>query len=255
MTSKPSIFAKKDKMDVNVRMRNNDLDDADVALISSDGDVLEAHITVLRRGSSYFNYSLRGYNGIDMINVNVSSAVLKILLDFMYLGEVVVENELYEDAIAAAAKYKIDGFVLKLEEPKVEAGSSKAENSDFDLKKFVEEKSSPVKGGYFCKICTKIVKSKGLYHIRRHFERHHVVNKEEFFCGACQKTIYTRYNMKEHIYYKHPELKSIDVNDFKTCDVVAKKSAPKASPPRKKIKIEESASKKSPARKKIKAEE
>eukprot|EP00088_Acartia_fossae_P070010 TRINITY_DN9264_c0_g1_i1.p1 TRINITY_DN9264_c0_g1~~TRINITY_DN9264_c0_g1_i1.p1 ORF type:complete len:428 (-),score=68.11 TRINITY_DN9264_c0_g1_i1:470-1753(-) len=90
----------------------------DVSLASADRQVIRAHKVVLSAGSGYFESILSGIHGfqgdpVTIILSNINHRELKLLVDFMYTGEISVEQPLLGSLLEAAHWLNIKGLCEK----------------------------------------------------------------------------------------------------------------------------------------------
>ena len=93
----------------------------DVTLISDDESKLAAHKLVLSSCSSFFKSILRlstTSNPIIYLS-GVSSQNLRLMLDYMYQGEVQIFQEQLDDFLTVAQKLKIEGLISDEKKPSI----------------------------------------------------------------------------------------------------------------------------------------
>ena len=85
---------------------------SDVTLVCEDGQQINAHKIILSSCSDFFrNILLKNSHPQPLIYLdNVNADQLEALINFMYLGETNIPQDMFSDFIKAAQKYKIKGL-------------------------------------------------------------------------------------------------------------------------------------------------
>ena len=90
-----------------------DNDYTDVTLITEDHQVFKSHRIILSSSSDFFNEILRkmkSFQGQTLYLKEIQGNILSLLLNFIYLGEVTVNQELIRDFLSTAVDLKIKGI-------------------------------------------------------------------------------------------------------------------------------------------------
>ena len=212
----------------------------DVTLVSDDEKEYEAHKLVLSACSPFFKNLLKGKSHpAPMLYLSgISSTELDLVLDYIYHGEVQVENTKIDRFLSVAGKLKLEG--LQHEDKKEEEIDEKPfvticspivkllptipkRKSEMTIEpeysttnihmsyaepqweidelreKLVEEKS------YRCKPCGKITKLKG--DINRHIETH--LEGLSHSCPSCEKTFRSASSLSTHQNNQHRSRSSL----------------------------------------------
>ena len=98
-----------------IKLLKLDTNFLDVTLACEDGKQFKAHKVVLSSFSSVFQSILKqnSHNNPLIYLTEVRHIHLQKILDFIYLGETVINKEEFEDFMRIAEKLKIDGLVRK----------------------------------------------------------------------------------------------------------------------------------------------
>ena len=217
-------------------LRNED-DFSDVTLVSSDKKQVSAHKVVLSSCSDYFKTILKSNNKSNNIILcleNINHEELNNVLDYVYNGQVNIEQEQLDRFLTIAQRFQLEGLMSdKSGEPIVEEETisflahhsnqslSKTEDGE-DIKKVtkngvqdniiissdefqsVEELDEKLienlvrVGGtkkFQCTVCNKV--SRDLFNAREHVEIH--FEGLSFPCQACDETFRTRNALRNHM--------------------------------------------------------
>ena len=206
---------------------------ADVTLVTDDHKFIPAHKLVLMAHSSFFqkvfNFT-KGGNTVSNTIIFISGIkheILQNILNYVYLGEVTLENAQLDNFFDAAQKleiasihkdkpvndvhiadnyskaengYKYEGTADEKEpkakdQPKKVKLTTSAQNKDKnDLKQYINKNQYENK--WECNVCGK--KSNQYANIRRHVETH--IEGLSFPCKNCSSTFSTRIAMYNHIH-------------------------------------------------------
>ena len=213
-------------------LRNED-DFADVTLVSSDKRQVSAHKVVLSSCSDYFKTILRSNNKSNNIILcleNINHEELNNILDYVYNGEVSIDQEYLDRFLTIAQRFQLEGLISdesgapQTEEYTYSSNKlhpfSKTENED-DARKItkngveehiiisseefqsveeldvkLKENLSRVEGTkkYQCTVCKKVLRD--LFNAREHVEIH--FEGISFPCQTCDNTFRTRTVLRKH---------------------------------------------------------
>ena len=92
----------------------------DVTLVSDDQEMISAHKLVLSASSPYFKHILtRTKNSHPLLCLEgISSVEVKYILDYIYQGEVLLNQEELDRFVTVASRLKIEGLIVTEEEVK-----------------------------------------------------------------------------------------------------------------------------------------
>ena len=210
----------------------NEEEFSDVTLVSSDKRQVSAHKVVLSSCSDYFKTILKASNkskDIILCLENINHDELNNMLDYVYNGEVSIEQNQLDSFLMIAQRFQLEGMIS---EPEAEDSHSSVVNSSNKIhpetenldhldhwttlndvreqikiisEEFpsVEELDEKLKENLFrvdgtkkwhCKICNKV--SADLYNAKEHVEVH--FEGLSFPCQNCEKTFRTRKTMRMH---------------------------------------------------------
>ena len=215
-------------------LRNED-EFSDVTLVSSDKRQVSAHKVVLSSSSDYFKTILQSNNkskDIILCLENISYEELNNVLDYVYNGEVNIEQDQLDRFLTIAQRFQLEGLISEENDELQTEDSyssvvnnsnniqplSKTENGDQmkkipqnsvkdqikicpqefesieELEEKLKENLSKVDGKWQCIICNKV--SPTLYHAKEHVEVH--VEGLSFPCQSCDKTFRSRTSLRNH---------------------------------------------------------
>ena len=124
----------------------NEQDFADVTLVSNDDKQVKAHKVILSSCSPVFkNLLLTNPHPHPLIFLSeMSHKNLEAFIQFMYTGQVEIEQDCLEDFLTMAGKLKIKGLCQDQETIKMTEISSKQDNIelDFDVTNYKEEEEN-----------------------------------------------------------------------------------------------------------------
>ena len=213
----------------------NEEEFSDVTLVSSDKRQVSAHKVVLSSSSDYFKSVLQSNNkskDIIMCLENISHEELNYMLDYIYNGEVNIEQDQLDRFLTIAQRFQLEGLISDESGELEEEGtySSVVNNSNLihpeaenveDIKKIsqigvkehikisseefqtveelnekIKENLSRVEGTrkWQCIICNKELRD--LSHAKEHVETH--FEGLSFSCKNCDKTFRTRHVLRSH---------------------------------------------------------
>ena len=207
---------------------------SDVSLVSSDKRQVSAHRVVLSSSSDYFKTILKSNNkskDIILCLENINQEELNNMLDYVYNGEVNIEQDQLDRFLAIAQRFQLEGLIsdkrgeLEAEDthssvvkysdtiyPKHENGDQKKKITQNGLKEHIiissdefqsveeldeklKENLSRIEGGMWqCKICNKM--SKKLHNAKEHAEIH--IEGLSHPCQSCNSTFRSRNIRRTH---------------------------------------------------------
>ena len=206
----------------------------DVTLVSDDEEHIPAHRLVLSACSGFFKnlfQKIKNQNPVIYL-AGVSSGDLKLILDYMYHGEVSVYQEEIDKFLVVANKLQIDGLIgteedkdvvrgdfqykdtyeafentINVHKPKTKEVWRKGEPStraevaitvnnttDTEAKMAVEDLVYKKGDLWFCKACNKSSKHSG--QIRWHVETH--IEGLSYPCPVCGDSFRSRQSLSNH---------------------------------------------------------
>ena len=213
----------------------NEEEFSDVTLVSSDKRQVSAHKVVLSSSSDYFKTILQNNNkskDIILCLENISHEELNNMLDYVYNGEVNIEQDQLDRFLTIAQRFQLEGLIsdksgeLEAEDPhsidlkytnKIHPETENVDNvkkisligsrehikissEEFktveELDEKIIENLSRVEGTkkWQCLICNQV--SRFLSHAKEHVEVH--FEGLSFPCQNCDKTFTSRKNLRSH---------------------------------------------------------
>ena len=210
---------------------------ADVTLACGDGQKIRGHKIILSSGSHTFKDLLKQNSDPNVLIFmrGVKSYFLKLIVDFIYFGEISVHQEEHKileehkkriaNPTRASTKYAEkqesatfdmrpgredeQGILSLIKETKnTKTGRSgvsfKDSNGAIDIQiNALMRKVEGINTGWACITCGKIDRQK--INIKKHIEGHHI-EKVEHFCNFCGQSFSLRSALQMHISRKHTYL-------------------------------------------------
>ena len=217
----------------------------DVTLVTDDGHHIQAHEIILSAGSNFFSdiFLKSNHNNMVVYLKGISSEKLEPVIDFLYNGEVFINQEDVKFFIEIGEELQVKGIEgevpglrkneaeipILINSQKSEQGyddykhekvaTGKVEYNEDSLGKIDEcnvqlrtnydvtdmvEKS---KGLWKCNICGKTATKK--QHIQYHAETH--IQGISNACHICSKMFKNRHSLTNHIYNIHTNVFSCDI--------------------------------------------
>ena len=137
------------------RQLRDEPDFTDVTLACEDGQLMEAHKVILAASSPLFQSLLKGPKQLTSQLIylrGVKSADLSVLLDYIYLGEVILPEERLQSFLLLANDLQLRGLEIKTNECSTENKNSSISNdgislgsNGLDKVQALEKKPSPPK--------------------------------------------------------------------------------------------------------------
>ena len=215
----------------------NEEEFSDVTLVSSDKRQVSTHKVVLSSSSDYFKAILQSNNkskDIILCLENVSYEELNFMLDYVYNGEVNIEQDQLDRFLTIAQRFQLEGLISD-ESGELEAEDTHSSNVKYsneihpetknvdDVKKIsqigvkehikicseefqsVEELDEKIKENlskvdvdgtkkWQCIICNRV--SRDLSNAKEHVEVH--IEGLSFSCQSCDKTFRSRNALRQH---------------------------------------------------------
>ena len=196
----------------------------DVTLVSDDQKQIKSHKVVLSACSGFFKSILENNaHSFPMIYLSgIDSTNLKLIMDYIYDGEVQVYQEQLDSFLTVAQKLMIAGLLkdksendleiqlkdeFAVSEPQTKHNNSQLEELDTsnmkiaipnhdqnEINKTIQENLIKENGNYKCHVCGK--KSKLLGDIKRHIETH--IDGLCYECSSCSKIFKTSDSLRSH---------------------------------------------------------
>ena len=220
----------------------------DVTLVTEDGLEIKAHKIILAAGSSFFRdvFFRNDHSNMYIVMKGVSRSELVQVTDFLYNGEVSINQEDMKQFIETAKSLQINGLQQDLEEEeeeeleprhdttKKEYGISDASqddgvnqegsfsdtlhdasdvdntrmNTNSEIYNKIEEMIEKKEDRRWkCTVCGKITTQK--YHIQRHAETH--IEGLSYNCNSCTKSCSTKQYLQQHISNNHSGVFSCNI--------------------------------------------
>ena len=213
------------------RQLRDEPDFTDVTLAGDDGQMMEAHKVILAASSPLFQSLLKGPKQLisQLIYLRgVKSADLSVLLDYVYLGEVILPEERLQSFLLLANDLQLRGLEIKTNECSTENKNSSISNNgtsegtkgldkvqalekkpsppqhqniDEEAKSLVEIGDTPAPGRSqgrvrICKVCGK----KGVtIAITGHVKAKHLNSASLLPCQECGKLLKSSSEFLQHI--------------------------------------------------------
>ena len=213
------------------RQLRDEQDFTDVTLACEDGQLMEAHRVILAASSPLFQSLLKGPKQLlsQLIYLRgVKSADLSVLLDYIYLGEVILPEERLQSFLLLANDLQLRGLEIKTDESGTEDENSSISNNgtsvgtncldkaqalekkpsrpqhqniDEEAKSLVEIGDTPAPGRSqgrvrICKVCGK----KGVtIAITGHVKAKHLNSASLLPCQECGKLLKSSSEFLQHI--------------------------------------------------------
>merc|ERR1712029_1465 len=179
-----------------------DKDFQDVTLVSEGGEHISAHKVVLSASSDFFKDTLKKANHTNpMIFLSgFHSKILRVVLDYVYNGEVNIFQEEIDEFLESAEKLKIDGLTRTMEEQDSTANAGNELTGESYLKEVVNSMTQLSQEAHPLQNQNSDAKmlSSG---------RKEVYNYDEYFarcesgwkCNTCGKIASSKTSMKQHV--------------------------------------------------------
>ena len=199
-----------------------DTDFLDVTLACEDGKQLKAHKVVLSSFSSVFQSILKqnSHKNPLLYLTEISYLFLQKILDFIYLGQTVVNKHEFEEFMKMAEKFKIDGLVRKDQRPpetkklheRETATANVLERADSDIFDNHEQLIDPKQELYqndfvsYEKTSNQTLTDMNDIEVQNELpEKLNFLNRSrsKFPCDECQYSATTKSNLKTHVLAKH----------------------------------------------------
>merc|ERR1712142_383666 len=197
-----------------------DTDFLDVTLACEDGNQLKAHKVVLSSFSPVFQSILKqnAHHHPLIYLTDITHVYLQKILDFIYLGETVVNKSEFEEFMRAAEKLKINGLVQDNQSTNVtkqlpgKENSSMIENEANKKEDINEElvypKQEIIHEDFAKEIFEEKISSKNYSDPNESVQgdvskNYNNSNKSKFPCNDCQYSATTKSNLKTHVLAKH----------------------------------------------------
>ena len=211
----------------------------DATLVTDDGQHIKAHKIILSAGSNFFSDIFTKHNNSDVLIYlkGISSVQLQPVIDFIYNGEVFIEEEAIKEFIDSGQELQVRGIdgeltgisnnrpeeeeIHKIEnkehdnsvlnlgpqatdlEPTLEVNVNTYDELDLQIKQMMEKDENLWK----CTKCGKTSRQKQV--IRQHAETH--IEGMSHACHLCTKTFTNRNTMKVHISNNHTGVFTCDI--------------------------------------------
>ena len=204
----------------------------DVTLVSNDHQQVSAHKLVLSACSEVFSTIFHSNNSSNMMLYldSVDAKELNVMLDYIYQGEVQVQQEHLNRFMEIATKFKLSGLLTSETEWKEEEAREinpetiKPQDIHFEIvsedkkenkpryekeisvaniakndKKFAELIEVEEDGIYRCAVCEKKIWNKK--DMKRHLETH--LSKLSYSCSECGKDFNSSNALRQHVIKNH----------------------------------------------------
>ena len=192
---------------------------SDVTLVSSDDKFIQAHRIFLNSQSSFFKkiFKLKSDRDIIIFLPNTSHEQLQSLLEYMYLGNIEIEENNLENFVQLGKQFGVKGFedvdinsglLLQANVDKLKDTGYDGELLSINMPKIQRQSN----GKYSCDQCEYEAVRRGC--IKRHKESVHLGAK--YKCNECTVEYGTEYQIKHHI-------NSVHNGQFFICDICEKK--------------------------------
>ena len=191
-------------------LHRNESEFYDVTLVSDDMHRLSAHKLILSACSEYFKTilsSIKEYSHPVICLDGVSYNDLSSALDYMYNGEVQIEQDNLDNFLTTARKLKLNGLLPKEE---------KIEHQDdiLDAYNLTFNSSNARKISKSLKICKEkkscLTKSEGDELLNQTYTDHIQKIQRYYHCKMCRKRFNTRKLVQEHI-ETHLDFSALDL--------------------------------------------
>jgi len=206
-----------------IKLLKLDTDFLDVTLACEDGKQLKAHKVVLSSFSSVFQSILKqnSHNNPLLYLTEISYLYLQKILDFMYLGETLVNKDEFEEFMRMAEKLKIDGLVRKNQNTPVTKKLPERETVNVlerpakevfdDHEELIEPKQEAHQNNFVHDVSYEKYTNQSLSELseletpNELSEKPHFLNRSrsKFPCDECQYSATTKSNLKIHVLAKH----------------------------------------------------
>ena len=183
----------------------------DVTLVSSDQQQVSAHRLVLSACSDFFKtiFHSNAHSHPLLYLDGVNSGEINLMLDYIYQGEVQIQQEFLDRFLEVAQKFQLDGLL-----PKEEDGGSFKDDRSSDAMKNESQISNDIQSNVTVQTpyihSSKNVKERSLKLTTQTFDANNtevdgkfeelvVRENNTFRCTVCEKTMGHKYNMKKHL--------------------------------------------------------
>ena len=188
---------------------------SDVTLVGNDHHQVSAHKLVLSASSDIFKeiFQINGSSNLVLYLDSVDSTEINLILDYIYLGEVMVSQEQLERFLKAANKFKLNGVELTDKEYTVpddvstklqgnEEDKLKNEPNQYDTDSYAEIEEGPSSKKFSetkLSLSTNQLINSAKHDVENKFLELIVKEDNTFRCTVCNKCVKHRNGMRRHL--------------------------------------------------------